>query len=104
MQGVNIMASSTNREGIVIEEDELPIHMGELGPVRLTSYIDSRWRLTLWHGDEQGELFDRESDPHELRNLWNDSSAADARSRLTESLLRARLQMLDVLPLAHRSA
>ncbi|MBU3671994.1 MAG: sulfatase [Sinobacteraceae bacterium] len=104
MQGVNIMASSIDREGVVIEEDELPIHMGELGPVRLTSYIDSRWRLTLWHGDEQGELFDRESDPHELRNLWSEPSAADARSRLTESLLRARLQMIDVLPLAHRSA
>jgi arylsulfatase A-like enzyme len=104
MQGVNIMDASIEREGIVIEEDELPIHMGELGPVRLTSYVDRRWRMTLWLGEAQGELFDREADPHEIRNLWGNPSAAEERARLTENLLRARLQMIDVLPLARRSA
>lgn len=104
VQGINIFEPTPDRDGVVIEEDELPIHMGELGPVRLTSYVDRRWRLTLWLGDTQGELFDREHDPHELRNLWNERGAASLRAQLTESLLRARLRMIDVLPLAHRSA
>lgn len=104
VQGVDILTGERHRDGVVIEEDELPIHMGELGPVRLTSYIDRRWRLTVWHGESQGELFDRETDPHELRNLWNDPGSAAKRAELTERLLRSRLEMVDVLPLARRSA
>jgi arylsulfatase A-like enzyme len=104
VQGVDILTGERHRDGVVIEEDELPIHMGELGPVRLTSYIDRRWRLTVWHGESQGELFDRETDPHELRNLWNDRGSAAKRAELTERLLRSRLEMVDVLPLARRSA
>jgi hypothetical protein len=78
--------------------------MGELGPVRLTSYIDRRWRLTLWHGEPRGELFDRETDPHELHNIWDHPGAAGIRAELTERLLRERLALVDVLPLARRSA
>lgn len=104
VQGINVMDTICSRDGVVIEEDELPIHMGELGPVRLTSYVDRRWRLTLWHGEPHGELFDRNVDPYELRNLWNDAGSAAVRAELTERLLRARLHMIDVLPLARRSA
>jgi hypothetical protein len=104
VQGVDLFEPQTERDGVVIEEDELGIHMGELGPTRLTTFVDERWRLTLWHGDPQGELFDRESDPHELRNLWNDPGAARVKAGLMERLLRERLALVDVLPLARRSA
>jgi len=60
--------------------------------------------LTLWHGEPRGELFDRAADPHELRNLWDHPEAAGIRADLTERLLRARLALVDVLPLARRSA
>jgi arylsulfatase A-like enzyme len=104
VQGVDLFQPQTPRDGVVIEEDELGIHMGELGPTRLTTFVDGRWRLTLWHGDPQGELFDREADPHELRNLWNDPGAARVKAGLMERLLRERLALVDVLPLARRSA
>ena len=51
-----------------------------------------------------GELFDREADPHELQNLWDHPRAAGVRAELTERLLRERLALVDVLPLARRSA
>jgi arylsulfatase A-like enzyme len=104
VQGVDLFEPQTERDGVVIEEDELGIHMGELGPTRLTTFVDGRWRLTLWHGDPQGELFDREADPHELRNLWNNPGAARVKAGLMERLLRERLALVDVLPLARRSA
>jgi arylsulfatase A-like enzyme len=104
VQGIDLLARGAARDGVVIEEDDLPIHMGALGPVRMTSFVDRRWRLTVWHGDPHGELFDREADPHELHNLWYAPAAAAVRAELTEQLLRARLAMVDVLPLAQRSA
>ncbi len=104
VQGVDLMSREVDRDGVVIEEDELPIHMGELGPTRLASYVDDRWRLSVWHGDPQGELFDRDSDPHEMRNLWSDPGAVTIRAELMERMLRARMELMDVLPLAQRSA
>ncbi|MFO0449431.1 MAG: sulfatase [Pseudomonadota bacterium] len=104
VQGTDLLAAAAVRDGVVVEEDELPIHMGELGPVRLTTFVDRRWRLTVWHGDPQGELYDREADPHELRNLWTDSATSGVKAELLERLLRARLELVDVLPLARRSA
>jgi len=104
VQGIDLLDPQVERDGVVIEEDELGIHMGELGPVRLTSFVDRRWRLTLWHGEPRGELFDRKTDPHEQHNLWDHPGAAGIRADLTERLLRARLALVDVLPLARRSA
>jgi arylsulfatase A-like enzyme len=104
VQGIDLVDPRAVRDGVVIEEDDLPIHMGELGPVRMSSFIDGRWRITLWHGEPRGELFDREVDPHELQNLWGYPGAAGVRAELTERLLRERLALVDVLPLARRSA
>jgi len=104
VQGIDLIDPRAVRDGVVIEEDDLPIHMGELGPVRMSSFIDGRWRITLWHDEPRGELFDRNADPHELQNLWDDPSTASNKAALLERALRARLELLDVLPLARRSA
>jgi hypothetical protein len=45
-----------------------------------------RWKLNLCAGD-QGELYDLSSDPHELRNLFDDRGERD-RIRLMAARIR----------------
>lgn len=43
----------------------------------LRTYVNQRYKLTLWKHQPYGELFDLQNDPHELNNLWDDPAARD---------------------------
>lgn len=88
------------RRGILIEEDELGAHLGEETGLRTRTYIEDGWRLTLWQGMGEGELFDRNADPHELRNLWSDPDFSQQKAKLTEAMLREMLRLGDTAPYA----
>jgi hypothetical protein len=47
-----------------------------------------------------GELYDVESDPAELTNLWDDPAHREVRQQLVEELLRWTIRAEDDLPLA----
>ncbi len=57
-------------------------------PVHLTCATDGRWTLARYHPgpgntiDLGTQLFDRETDPDQLRDLADDPAGADARARL----------------------
>ena len=44
--------------------------MGLTGSVRVRTFQDRRWRMTLWEGQNFGELYDLDNDPGEIVNLW----------------------------------
>ena len=44
-------------------------------------------KLVYYIGQEEGELYDLERDPHELENLWDRADAAQTRARLLNQLL-----------------
>lgn len=50
--------------------------------VNLRTYVDQRYKLTVYYNQEYGELFDLENDPDEVRNLWNEPEHAELRTRL----------------------
>ena len=88
------------RRGILIEEDELGAHLGTEDGLRTRTYIEGDWRLTLWQGMDGGELFDRNSDPHELRNLWFEAQFFEKKAGLMEAMLREMIRLGDTSPLA----
>jgi arylsulfatase A-like enzyme len=53
--------------------------------------VTDRYKITLHRDSEEGELFDLQEDPGEIRNLWKEASARDLRARLVEQFFRERM-------------
>lgn len=50
--------------------------------LNLRTFVNERYKLTLYQGREEGELFDLVADPGECKNLWADPERADLKSDL----------------------
>lgn len=97
--------------GLPYGEDERPeLHFGYDGPSfdELNTVTQSgklkmvrwgRWKLT-YDSLGQGELYDLESDPSELVDLWHLAEHAATRAALVEELLRWTIRTEDDLPTA----
>lgn len=48
---------------------------------------DAKWKIVYYLGESAGELYDMESDPEELHNLWTSCDHADLREGLVKDLL-----------------
>jgi len=58
----------------------------------LRTYVNQRYKITVYKTTDAGELFDLEEDPGEVRNLWNDPAAAALKSRLLLEFMQATLR------------
>lgn len=56
------------------------------------SYVDNRYKLTIYMNQSYGELFDLESDPKELVNLWDKPDSQILKSELLLKMLHAELE------------
>lgn len=88
------------REAIVIEEEGQRTSYGFDRPVRMRTLLTRRWRLSLYDGVAWGELYDRDADPLEHANLWNDASFTTCRTELMARLAREMLELADTSPTA----
>jgi uncharacterized sulfatase len=60
--------------------------------LNLRTYVTADAKITIYHGETYGELFDLKADPGEVRNLWEDPSAADLKSRMLELAVKAEIE------------
>ena len=103
IQGEDIVSAAKRekppqRKGLIIEADELPENVNIENFFRVRTYVNDRWRLTLWVDNDFGELYDRENDPLELNNLWNDPSAKEDKASLVEAMLKQQYTYSDLMP------
>jgi len=78
--------TSKIREQLLIEHDEELVHVNRKEAFRLRTLVTEKHRLTIYDGFEHGDIFDYESDPTEVNNLWNKNE--DLKNKLIEKLMR----------------
>lgn len=93
--------------------DQLPVWTGEVQRVRdhtlvennhepgvaeMKSYIEDRFKITVYRSFEAGELYDLEEDPGEFRNLWNDPGKAELKAGLLQRFVQAEMGK-EILPM-----
>ena len=103
MQGQNVVAhlengSEPDRHGMVLEEDEIPFNANCGKFLRTRSFVTGPWRMTYWLEDNFGELYNRDEDPHELRNLWDDPGYSTQKAELMEKWMLERIALEDIAP------
>ena len=73
------------RDHIVVENHHEPT------TIHIKTYVDKRYKLTVYYQREYGELFDLQQDPQELRNLWDIHEHQPLKAELTRRLLFAEM-------------
>lgn len=99
-KGYTDKADTNSRFGIFIEEDELGDHLGTSEGLRTRTFINANWRLTIWQGMPGGQLYNRNEDPNETHNLWDDANSQAQRAKLMELMLREMIRLGDTAPFA----
>ena len=90
----------------MIGVDQGPVWRGEIAATRdhclvenhhepttihIKTYIEDRYKLTVYFQREYGELFDLLEDPGEIRNLWDSPQHQNLKAELTRKLLFAEM-------------
>lgn len=55
------------------------------------TYVDARYKITVYYNQTYGELFDLEDDPGEIRNLWDEPDYAALKAELLLKYIWAEL-------------
>ncbi|NIK75135.1 putative sulfatase [Paenibacillus castaneae] len=63
----------------------------EATTIHQKTYVDERYKLTVYYKQTYGELFDLQEDPGEVNNLWNDPDFAALKSELFLKYIWAEL-------------
>lgn len=59
--------------------------------IHLKTYVDERYKLTVYYNQTYGELFDLKEDPKELNNLWDNKEYKELKSELLLKYIWAEL-------------
>ena len=73
------------RDHVVVENRHEP------DTIHVKTYVDQRYKLTVYYRHDYGELFDLQEDPGEINNLWDDPGHQDLKHELIRQLLFAEM-------------
>jgi arylsulfatase A-like enzyme len=89
---------SAQPDAMLIEADDQRNYLGFDKPPRLRTLVTRTHRMTIYQGVDWGEIYDLESDPNELDNLWDDPGSTGLRAELMEILARKQIELTDRSP------
>jgi arylsulfatase A-like enzyme len=78
-------AQESARDHIIVENRHEPT------TVHVKTYVDERYKLTVYYNRDYGELFDLQEDPNEINNLWNSPAHTELKADLVLKLLFAEM-------------
>jgi arylsulfatase A-like enzyme len=73
------------REHVLVENRHEP------DTIHVKTYVDERYKLTVYFGEDYGELFDLQEDPGEVHNRWDDPARATLKAELMRKLVFAEM-------------
>jgi uncharacterized sulfatase len=86
--------------------DQMPVWRGDAASVRdhvivenrhdpdtvhVKTYINGRYKITIYYNQDYGELFDLQEDPEEVNNLWESDAHQQLKNQLLQRFLHAEL-------------
>ncbi len=77
--------TETARDYVIVENRHQPT------TVHLKTYIDARYKITVYYNQPYGELFDLQEDPGEVNNLWDDPAFQERKGALLLKMLHAEM-------------
>ena len=99
MQGQPLsVAGGQGREAAFIQYETQRPQVAFGQSPRAHTVIHDRWRLTLYRGKAQNELFDLADDPDEMVNLWDSPEYRDVRMQLVERLAELEIDVINSVP------
>jgi len=63
-----------------------------------TMHRTANEKIVVYHGTDQGELYDLVTDPDELENLWDEPARRDMKTRLLKAAFDASVLSMDPMP------
>ena len=77
--------SASARDNIIVENN----HQPEL--MHAKTYVNERYKLTVYMNKDYGELFDLKDDPDETRNLWSEADSQELKKDLLLKFMHAEM-------------
>jgi len=102
-QGRSLFGPEERKAALVQYDHQRPL-TALAGPPRVHSLRTDRYRLSIFHGQDWGELYDLQLDPGEFVNRWDHPEFAAIRAGLIEQMLRLEIDAIDRAPRPTRQA
>lgn len=99
-----LLPDAPGRDALLIENDTQSFRLGDHLPRVRTLITDDGWRLSLYVGTEEGELYHLPSDPHEIHNRFDDPTLGAERERLFRRMVVELSSNQDICPLPSAQA
>ena len=102
MQGRSFVSATQGeagpRDDLLIEFNDGGRRMGFDSAARVRVLVNDQWHLALHRGEQWGELYNRQADPHHLDNLWQSKAHADTKAQLVLDLSHHLIAQMDESP------
>jgi arylsulfatase A-like enzyme len=102
--GIAERGEASRHDGLIVEQATQRPMPGFDRPIRVWSFVDRDWRITLWPDPRHGELYNLKADPCEMTNLWDDAGSREKRSELVHRMLLKTIELQDWAPLQTQEA
>lgn len=63
----------------------------EATKVHLKTFVDERYKMTVYYGESYGELYDLLEDPNEMKNIWHDENHSELKQSMLLKMMWAEM-------------